>query len=531
MKKTTRSQIWQTAMTLPVEGRVIRDQFVEKALQHWIGLFAAISIIAAVTQMFLSHVATLVFFATAAFALFPALRPKILFLATIAILFLRPSGKIPGIMMNAAPALAGSFFVANSGLGLLALSVALGFSLFAILIKRIHSNHFFRRNAFFAAIVLGLIGLSFLGPTANRGQGIALASGFFCYFAVFIWYFGYDLQHVEKGNPQLSTSGQSQMTQSLKNAIRKLAFYRPFWNLAFMIAPLPRGESTIKVIEAKDRQQLLQSQRKGLILVVWALAMLILSKGIGSYCFGTDFFGRNLSQNNLLPSLSEALDNASKHQYLGISGVWKVIFAEFFQHLSLISAWGHLIIGIARFSGYLALRNTYRPLSSTNFNEFFNRYNYYYKELLVQLFYYPAFFGWAKRLFPSSLKLRAAASVFFAAGVANFVIHIFLHVEDYLKMPFCEALAHNAQYGFYCFCLAAVVASSQINQLRTTPFKIKIFTSKRFTQRKYAQIFDQVISVFIVITFYAVLRIFDDGFNGSIKNNFSFALSAIGVHF
>src|SRR5208283_4270085 len=48
-------------------------------------------------------------------------------------------------------------------------------------------------------------------------------------------------------------------------------------------------------------------------------------------------------------------------------------------------------------AGFNALRNTYRPLSATSLIDFFNRFYYYFKELLVDFFFYPAFMRYWKK--------------------------------------------------------------------------------------------------------------------------------------
>ena len=507
--------------------RALREKLMISILGHWIGLFGSIIVISAIFNLFIPRYDILIFAALSSFALYPKLREKVLFVATFLMLPEHLSLKPRTLILEAAPFLKESYWVSHISLAALGLMAVLCFTFTATRIKKLKKQNAFRRNGFFSILFLLVIVLAVIDQTNKRGTLYAVVSAIYCFIAIYLWYFAYDFQidherHSETGRWEF---------------FKKFAYYRPFWCFYF-IAPIPRGESTIKAVEATNSDALRVSQSKGVILVIWAGVLLIVSKWVGAFLFAEPFFGVRLAQGATLPNVTRALEAISHHQRFSILGTWQIIFGEFFQHLAFIAAWGHLIVGVARFSGYQSLRNTYRPLSSTTFVEFFNRYNYFYKELLVQIFYYPAFFGWAKRFFPRSLRARVGFSVFFSTGFANFVIHIFLHIEDYLRAPFLSALHKNAQYALYCFCLSVAVTLSQLNQLRAHPFKIQLFRTRIYSESgpaataesRWQIAFNRLISIAIVLTFFATLRIFDDGFNGNIRNNLNFVLGTVGVH-
>ena len=89
---------------------------------------------------------------------------------------------------------------------------------------------------------------------------------------------------------------------------------------------------------------------------------------------------------------------------------------------------GHLIVGFLRLYGFNVFRNTYKPLLAESIVEFWNRYYYYFKELLVTFFFMPTFTGPAKRLrhWP---RLRLLAAVFAAAFVGNVYYHVIKESE------------------------------------------------------------------------------------------------------
>ena len=78
------------------------------------------------------------------------------------------------------------------------------------------------------------------------------------------------------------------------------------------------------------------------------------------------------------------------------------------------------IISVCRMAGFNALRNSYRPLSSRTLADFFNRFYYYFKELLVDMFFYPTFLRYWKR----RKRLRLVFATFAAVAFGNSYFHI-----------------------------------------------------------------------------------------------------------
>ena len=81
---------------------------------------------------------------------------------------------------------------------------------------------------------------------------------------------------------------------------------------------------------------------------------------------------------------------------------------------------GARFIAGCRMAGFNALRNSYRPLSSRTIAEFFNRFYYYFKELLVDFFFYPAFL----RYWKGHKRLRMIFATFAAVFFGNSFYHL-----------------------------------------------------------------------------------------------------------
>ena len=144
---------------------------------------------------------------------------------------------------------------------------------------------------------------------------------------------------------------------------------------------------------------------------------------------------------------------------------WESLILNFFEDILEVSCFGHMVIAICRMAGFNALRNTYRPLSSTSIAEFFNRYYYYYKELVVDFFFYPAFFRYWKR----NPRLRLIFATFSAACFGNIFYHF---TKDWTLIRdggLLKALSDNQVLAFYCTALAIMLSISQLRKKRVRP--------------------------------------------------------------
>jgi hypothetical protein len=166
-----------------------------------------------------------------------------------------------------------------------------------------------------------------------------------------------------------------------------------------------------------------------------------------------------------IPSLAQALDLSAKRMPLAWHLCWASLILSFFESLMAISILGHRIIACCRMAGFNALRNTYRPLSSATVAEFFNRYYFYFKELLVDFFFYPVFFKYFKR----HRKLRLIVAVFAAACFGNAFFHFTRDWRLIQELGVWRALAGFQVYIFYSVALATAITVSQLRHRRPSP--------------------------------------------------------------
>jgi hypothetical protein len=130
-----------------------------------------------------------------------------------------------------------------------------------------------------------------------------------------------------------------------------------------------------------------------------------------------------------------------------------------------LAVWGHRIVACARLAGFQLRRNTVRPLESRSLAELWNRYYFYFKELLLDFFFYPTFF----RAFKQRPKLRTFCATFMAAGVGNAIYHFVRDIDQVFSLGPARALMGSGSYAFYCVVLALGIAISQVRSSEGAP--------------------------------------------------------------
>jgi hypothetical protein len=226
--------------------------------------------------------------------------------------------------------------------------------------------------------------------------------------------------------------------------------FHPFWGST--LTPFGKGLHYLRRFDAKTPEELAVTQLKGLKLAVWAL---LLATGLN--CFTEVVHGR-LG----LPNFDDCfLHYAGGNPDSRLVG-WVSLIAYFAEDLSSMTVFGGLIVAAARLAGFRLLRNTYRPLESTTLVEFWNRYYFYYKELLVDHFFYPTFL----RYFRGHRRLRLFFATFTAACVGNLLFHFIRDIQFVGEMGLWKAVIGEQSHAFYTFLLAT---SLGLSQLRSAP--------------------------------------------------------------
>lgn len=283
--------------------------------------------------------------------------------------------------------------------------------------------------------------------------------------ASYVWFIGYALlDRTSKPTTDLTL---------------QLASFRPLWGSS--TTPFPKGAAYLRRIEAKTPEQLAVTQLKGLKLLLWAICLSLLS------IYWTRFFHGYLQ----IPTAAQALSSSVHGTPVAWHLRWESQILFFFEVTLNFAIMGHRIIGFCRMAGYNALRNSYRPLSSTTIAEFFNRFYYYFKELLVDFFFYPTFL----RYFKKHRRIRMIFATFIAVAFGNSFFHLLRDWNFIQERGVWGALKSYQVLFFYNVIMSAGLSISQLRRRGPKP-------------ADYLR--GHLLPALGVILFYCVLSVFGD---------------------
>ena len=255
----------------------------------------------------------------------------------------------------------------------------------------------------------------------------------------YVWFIGYAL-----------IDRNSKITRDLT---LELASFRPLWGSSN--TPFPKGAAYLRRIEAQNPQQLAIVQLKGLKLLVWSI-LLSVFQGVW-----TNFFHGYLR----IPTSAQALAMSVRGTPVAWHLRWESQILFFFQVTLSFAILGHRIISCCRMAGFNALRNSYRPLSSRTIAEFFNRFYYYFKELLVEFFFYPTFL----RYWKGHKQLRMVFATFVAVAFGNSFYHLTRDWHFIQNDGLWRAIVNYQVLFFYNVAMAAALSISQLRKRGPRP--------------------------------------------------------------
>jgi hypothetical protein len=333
-----------------------------------------------------------------------------------------------------------------------------------ILWPRIIAIPVFRRSTF--CLISGFIFLVIVAQSPIAvGVPRVLLWSFLVTLQPYLWFLAYALADA-------GASNQAPFWQHL-------GVFHPFWGST--MTPFGKGLSYLRRFEAKTSEEIATTQLKGLKLAVWTLLLAVCLNRLQALVHG----------HLALPYFDDT--------FLGyVAGVryprylcWASLVAYFFEDVLYMAVWGGAIVACARMAGFRLLRNTYRPLESTTLAEFWNRYYFYYKELLVDHFFYPIFLS----CFRGSRRLRMFFATFMAACVGNLLFHFIRDIHFVVELGWWKALSGETSHAFYTFLLATGVGLSQMRTRTRDPGK--------------GWLRGRVLPCLWVILFFCVLHVFD----------------------
>jgi hypothetical protein len=295
--------------------------------------------------------------------------------------------------------------------------------------------------------------------------------------------------------------------------------FHPFYMSPFAsFTPFGKGRAYLRKTEARTSQDLSVVQLKAVKLVLWATVLHVVDALFvflvyeephrSSRMLRHLFEHAHVTVPNLaVPTLEAAIEMTAAGLRLPVHMAWASLVAHFIEALLGISISGHIAVACCRMSGFNILRNTYRPLQSQTVADFWNRYYYYFKELLVEFFFLPAYV----RYFKKYRRLRLAVATFAAATFGNALYHLckdFFYVTD---MGFWAALAGFRVYLLYSTILGAGIVASQLRGH-------KLDANRPWFRRALASSG--------VLAFFCLLEVFDyEGRTHSLRTHFAFFMN------
>ncbi len=332
--------------------------------------------------------------------------------------------------------------------------------------------------------------LALVVVAAMLTPGTVVHSGLWGVLGVWVssfWFLSYALADQKTGDPTAN--------------VQRLGLMRPFWSGS--AAPIGKGFGYLSKFEAKDEAELAVTRLKALKLVVWA-AILNAVYQVAALL---------VHDAGTIPTLHQAILAQAAGEGASLGVRWTSLLSNYFLDLLIISVWGHVIVAVVRMVGYRIPRNTYNPLASRSLAEFWNRYFFYFKEMLVDFFFYPAF----QRFFKKQPKLRIAFATLCAAGIGNFLYHFMRETWVFAWTPALETLPKFYSAVFYSLALAIGLICSQLRGHKPKP------EDGFFAYHVRPRLG--------VILFFCMLKIFDDiSGEGTFGERFAFFVSLFGVH-
>ena len=355
----------------------------------------------------------------------------------------------------------------------------------ALWLARRYRDHPLGRRPVLAQHLVLLSLLTLAASHLLHGIPLVLLWSLTAVFAAYFWFLAYAL--IDQRHRQPSP------------ILFQLATFHPFFGSS--TTPMGKGAANWRSVEAGTEEELAVTQLKGLKLIAWALFLRVLLWAYQQLIY---------AKLGVVP-LTIAFEQFVK---AGISpgpmGTLSIV-ANFFEHLLTMAIWGHIIVAIARLAGFRLLRNTWRPLSSRTVAEFWNRYFYYFKEILVNVYFYPTYVRW----FKGHPRLRVAFATFMAAGVGNWYFHFLLENYRVARDGLGEALLYMQTYAFYCLLLVGGIVISQLRGWRPDP--------------KAGWVRGQFMPSLGVVLFYCLLSFFDGPQrHAPLKEHFAFLFQVLG---
>ncbi|HUR70419.1 MAG TPA: hypothetical protein VMZ02_00445 [Candidatus Limnocylindrales bacterium] len=285
--------------------------------------------------------------------------------------------------------------------------------------------------------------------TERGGFAVAVLALILLSFPYLIWRAGYMLLSGQRG-------------KAFNSRFRDHLFYIwPIWDGTN--TPPGKGHDYLSRTQAQSPEAYARAILGGckllLLVAIWKICLELLGAliyGDPKSSFSALLRGYSLG----LPRLKQIL--GARMLEISLLQVWLSLYLELIWETLSLAAKGHVWVGVIRLFGFNIFRNTYKPLLARTIVEFWNRYYYYFKELMMECFFLPTY----ARHFRQWPRLRVIAAVFAAAFVGNMYYHLLQHKEPLVLGDWNKLWSLLGARLVYCAMLAVGIAISMLRQQR-----------------------------------------------------------------
>jgi hypothetical protein len=347
-------------------------------------------------------------------------------------------------------------------------------------------------GGFWAIVVLGWL-------VPDSGGVVALAlSGLVLALAFLLWRMGY-----------LLLSGQRGRMAGTRFSDHLLYLYPAYGGTG---VPYGKGLDHLARHEATSEEALARSQLAGLKL----LALSAIYHGLLALMAGLVYAeprGHWSAYGLGVPRIEALLPLGARAPW---AAAWSALYAGLVWDVLKMAARGHEIIGVLRLFGFNVFRNTYKPLLAPSLVEFWNRYYYYFKEMLVDFFFFPTYV----RRFRGRPALRMLAATLAAAGFGNLYYHLVFNDTFLLTLDLAGLRPWLEARSFYCLVLGlGVYVSMRREQQRRGAAAAAAPASMPTRIRRIAGVW----------TFFALIGIWADASSATFGQRLEFFVSLFGL--
>jgi hypothetical protein len=301
-----------------------------------------------------------------------------------------------------------------------------------------------------------------------------------------------------------------------------------FRDHAFWLLPIYGGSNTpygkgldyLRQHRAETPEAVAASQLGGLKLLWLAVLWNYVSQFYLAAVHGADpgFAGRLLTGHSLgLPRLPALLAETTG---VPVPILWSVLLLELIPTTLDIAIYGHGIVGTVRMFGFNVPPNTYRPLVAQRVLDFWNRYYFYFRELMFDFFFLPTYLA----CFRTRPRLRIVTATMAAAFIGNFYYHLLRDQPLLGSEPPSKVLALIAPRGIYTLLLGLGISASMLRERRRRG-RDEAPVSARMARLR------QVRRIAFVWLFYAMIHLWVAGPPTiSVSHRGTFFLALFGIH-